>query len=99
MRFIEIAILSFATLNLYGTGAYLVVIFQGIVTPGTFIEALYFSVRTITTIGYGWEPAGVPVARPQLVMMKLLSIPLMITGASLFALTIGVFANRATHWP
>ena len=74
------------------------------------IEALNFSVQTITTVGYGnwvsenppchgkvdvWIPLGAAwVKVPGVLLMKLVSVPFMLVGAGIFAVTIGL----AVEW-
>jgi hypothetical protein len=74
------------------------------------IEALNYSVQTITTVGYGnwlsegppchgkvdvWIPLGATWASvPGVLLMKLVSVPFMLVGAGIFAVTIGL----AVEW-
>ena len=55
------------------------------------IEALNFSIQTVTTVGYGnWE-AG--LSGKALLDLKLDSLPTMLVGAALFALVISGLTN------
>src|SRR5262249_424375 len=85
--------------------AYLVIRYGGLTNdPGAVIEALNFSVQTVTTVGYGnWDNGlandathdGVTLKR-----LKLLSIPTMLVGALLFGLVVSGFTNfYAPHRP
>ena len=57
------------------------------------VEGLYFSVQTVTTVGYGnWQPSTANDA--QVFWVKVISIPTMLAGASLFAAAIAV----AVEW-
>jgi hypothetical protein len=57
------------------------------------VDGLYFSVQTVTTVGYGnWQP--LTARDTQVFWVKAISIPTMLAGASLFAAAIAV----AVEW-
>lgn len=69
------------------------------------VEGAYYAVQTVTTVGYGnWESPTVIMRykpRPDLYALKVLhikqlSILLMLIGATLYAVIIGVVANLAS---
>ncbi len=59
------------------------------------VDGLYFSVQTVTTVGYGnWQPSSVSIDDGRVFWVKVLSIPAMLSGASLFAAAVAV----AVEW-
>ena len=66
----------------------------------SYVDAPYFSVQTVTTVGYGnWWPPDVKESDPRLFWVKIISIPRMVAGAALFvaAVAIGVNWLKATE--
>jgi hypothetical protein len=80
-----------AALVLVSSQIYIVIMFGGIVSSESVVEALNCSVQTVTTVGYGnWEPAGIADRAQKVFWVKVLSLPLMVFGAALFAAAIAV---------
>lgn len=80
------------------TAAYHWLMFGPNITRDSPIEALNYSLQTITTVGYGnLVPAGWDTREPELqtriLYVKAISIPFMLVGGSLFAVLIGVISN------
>ncbi len=74
------------------------------VNVAALIDALNYSVQTVTTVGYGnWVSSDPPCDVPMefyiplgdvkvsgVLLMKLVSLPFMLVGAGVFAVTIGL---------
>jgi hypothetical protein len=63
------------------------------------VEALNFSIQTITTVGYGNWATGLADRDPALLMLKLISLPTMIVGPAVFGLAISGLTNPAASEP
>jgi hypothetical protein len=78
------------------SAAYIEVMFDRELSLESFMEALYFSVQTVTTVGYGnWEPVWVrDMSRTafltRVFRVKVISIPTMLIGAALFAAAVAL---------
>ena len=71
------------------SSAYIMIMFDGRYMPESVVEALNFSVQTVTTVGYGnWKPAAVEEWDAKVFWAKVISIPTMIAGALAFGLLI-----------
>ena len=67
------------------SSAYIAIMFGGRYTSEAVVEALNFSVQTVTTVGYGnWKPAEVDEKAPRVFWVKVISIPTMLAGAAAF---------------
>ena len=76
------------------TIAYWWLMFDWEISERAVIESRNFAAQTITTVGYGnWVPRSVADDDVRVLAVKAVSIPFMLTGAVLFSLTIGVWAN------
>ena len=73
--------------------------YDGRVTRESVIEATSFAAQTITTVGYGnWETparslgAALPPNQGERVLrMRMWSVPIMLAGATLYAILIGLW--------
>lgn len=71
------------------SSAYIMIRFGGRYTPESVVEALNFSVQTVTTVGYGnWKPAAVEEWDARVFWVKVISIPTMLAGALAFGLLV-----------
>jgi hypothetical protein len=70
------------------TDAYVTRMADGQYTPDSLTEALYFSVQTVTTVGYGNWQAGLKDKDPRVMATKVIAIPAMLGGAFTFTLII-----------
>ena len=96
---ILISLVVFAFLS---TAAYHWLMFGPNVTADSLIEALNYSLQTITTVGYGnWVPAAWDTSREELqtriLYVKAISVPFMLVGGSLFAVLIGIISNALSR--
>ena len=83
----------FVAVLLFGM-AYIDIMFNGDISAESLTEAAYYAAQTVTTVGYGnWVPKGVDAQDPRILEMKLVSVPFMLLGATLFAVIIGIVAN------
>ena len=83
----------FVAVLLFGM-AYIDIMFKGDITAESLTEAANYAAQTVTTVGYGnWVPKGVDAQDPRILEMKLISVPFMLLGATLFAVIIGIVAN------
>lgn len=72
--------------------------FNGAITKESVVEALNFSFQTITTVGYGnWVPANVAANDQRVFLVKILSLPFMLVGGGIFAVIVGIVANRLSR--
>lgn len=82
-------------LVILSTLAYIKIIYGATFSWNAIVDGLYFSVQTVTTVGYGdWKPLNMTLQDSQVFWMKVVCIPTMIGGASLFAIAIGA----AVQW-
>ena len=80
------------------TAAYHWLMFGPSVSAESLIEALNYSLQTITTVGYGnWVPASWDTSKQELqtriLYVKAISVPFMLVGGSVFAVLIGIVSN------
>ena len=85
------------------TAAYHWLMFGPNISRESLIEALNYSLQTITTVGYGnWVPAGWDITKEELqtriLYVKAISIPFMFVGGSLFVVLIGIISNFLSRW-
>lgn len=93
-RIFEGLISALAALTIINWALYILIMFEGKIDARSVIEAANYSVQTVTTVGYGnWVPPGIPENDPRILMVKLLSLPFMLSGPLLFGTTIGIVAN------
>ncbi|MGH7411546.1 MAG: ion channel [Candidatus Methylomirabilis sp.] len=83
-------VLTFVTfLAVLSSSAYVTIMFDGRYTPESVVEALNFSVQTVTTVGYGnWKPAAVEEHDARVYWVKVISMPTMLAGAVAFGLLV-----------
>lgn len=75
------------------TIGYIRIMYGNQISGQSVVDGLYFSVQTVTTVGYGnWQPST--STDTQVFWVKVISIPTMLAGASLFAAAIAV----AVEW-
>ena len=73
---------------------YVRVMYDGVVSSESLVEAANFATQTATTIGYGnWIPAAMKADDPRIPVMKAASVPFMLASAALFSAIVGVAAN------
>jgi hypothetical protein len=82
--------------------AYHWVMFGASPTQEFVIEALNYAVQTVTTVGYGnWVPFGWKADDPdilkRILYVKAISVPFMLVGGALFAVLVGIIANRLSR--
>ena len=79
-------------------GAYLRIMSEGSVSWASVVDAFYFSIQTVTTVGYGnWIPVGVSEGDPRIFWVKVLSLPAMLIGAVLFTVAISRLISFASE--
>ena len=66
------------------------------------IEGAYYSMQTITTVGYGnWVPTNLEEKKDKIdakiLNIKLISVPFMFFGAALFATLVGLVVHFLTR--
>jgi hypothetical protein len=84
-------VLALAYQTIDGADVYIKEIHDGHVEPATITEGFSFSVQTVTTVGYGnWPFPGMKYDDGRLLKLRQYSIGLMIVGASLFTIVIGM---------
>ena len=84
-------ILALAYQTVDGADIYIKTIHDGDMQAVTITEGFSFSVQTVTTVGYGnWPFPGMKVDNRRLLELRQYSIGLMIVGASLFTIVIGM---------
>ena len=98
IRLILAIVSSLVVFTFIFTAAYHWLMFGPNITRDSVIEALNYSLQTITTAGYGnWVPAGWDTSKEELqtriVHVKAISVPFMLVGGSLFAVLIGIVSN------
>lgn len=91
-------VVSLSVFSFLFTAAYHWLMFGPNVTAESLIEALNYSLQTITTVGYGnWVPAAWDTSKEELqtriLYVKAISVPFMLVGGSLFAVLIGIISN------
>lgn len=93
MRLLAALIVLVATIVLVSSLAFIAVMFNGEPTRGAWVEALNFSIQTVTTVGYGnWDQPRVFSERvPQdwelrIFATKTMSLPVMLFGALIFGM-------------
>lgn len=84
------------------TAAYHWLMFGPHITVESLIEALNYSLQTITTVGYGnWVPASWDISKEELqtriLYVKAISVPFMLVGGLLFAVLIGIISNALSR--
>lgn len=75
------------------TDAYVSRMADGQYTADSVTEALYFSVQTVTTVGYGNWQAGLKDKDPKVMAVKAIAIPAMLGGAFTFTLIISALTS------
>lgn len=91
---LQAPLLYLSTTVLLSSEAYLLVRYGGLTSDtDAIIEALNFSVQTVTTVGYGNWDTGLSANAPELRWLKIISIPTMLVGALLFGLVVSGFTN------
>lgn len=74
-----------------GADVYIKKIHDGHVQSATITEGFSFSVQTVTTVGYGnWPFPGIKADNMRLLELREYSIGLMLVGASLFTIVLGM---------
>lgn len=99
---LQAPLLMLAATVLLSATAYMVVRYDTVVWSDTnaAIEALNFSIQTVTTVGYGNWSTGLADGDARIVRLKLVSLPTMIVGAALFALVVaGLTSEEAPVSP
>ena len=73
---------------------YVRIMYDGVLSSESFVEAANFATQTATTIGYGnWVPAAMKPDDPRIAVMKAASVPFMLASAAFFSAIVGVAAN------
>jgi hypothetical protein len=77
-----------------GAHAHISYFFNGHISLPAVIEGLYYSVQTVTTVGYGdWIPLRMTRDDPRILAMRTFSIFLMLGGTTFFTVSIGVLTT------
>lgn len=93
-RIFEPLIAALVAITILGGAAYIRIMFEGKIDARSVVEAANYSVQTVTTVGYGnWVPPGVPEDDPRILIMKLISVPFMLSGPLLFGTVVAFVAN------
>jgi hypothetical protein len=77
-----------------GAAAHIHAFWHHTLSDESIIEGLNYSVQTVTTVGYGnWVPDRLQATFPQMLYMKRFSVYLMLAGATMYTLAIGMLVN------
>lgn len=74
----------------FGIGGYLLIVHDGSYDRNGLVDAIWFSVQTVTTTGYGSFPESVWTPK-----LKLLSVCLMLVGPTVWTFLLGLIVNMA----
>lgn len=86
----ELALLALVGSVVFGIGGYLQIVHGGFSDSKHLVDAIWFSVQTVTTTGYGSFPDSVWTPK-----LKLLSVSLMLVGPTVWTFLLGLIVNMA----
>jgi len=87
-------IFGVVALGVLGAAALIRAFYANALSDVSIVEGLNYSVQTVTTVGYGnWVPENPHPAPLQMLYMKTFSVYLMLAGASMYTLAIGMLVN------
>ena len=89
-----IALSALVVLMVVATAVYIRTVFPGQLSLISLVEGAYYSIQTVTTVGYGnWTSDYAIMSTETIHAMKAWSLLFMLSGATLFGFIIGVAAN------
>ena len=91
-RVLELLLTALVGSIVFGIVGYLAIVHGGSIGSKELIDAIWFSVQTVTTTGYGSFPDSVWTPK-----LKLLSVCIMLVGPTVWTFLLGFIVNMAHH--